>query len=810
MRPPPLPSRRAAALCSLLTALLLLGASVPTAASTSTRPAPRRALLESSFFKDVTIRITCNGGGLQPLTGGSLDATAEAFRASLGWMNEQRGADAFTVRSARLVRPPIAGPGTATIAVHMAARADAVDELVRLAVEKVDNQIIAGAMRERGVEGLWKADLVDASTRPLGARRSDAAIVATGTVWQGYGPDANAPANVVGSGGGGGGDDGGGEGNEGGGGGAAPPPPPPSAPAAPAPAETAAAATPPPTESTPTTTTPPPPPPTTTPPPPPPTTTPPPPPPPTTTPAPPATNPAATPPPPTTPPPTVAPPPPPPTPVPTPPRVIDLNLNVAQEVAPPGSAGGSASEATAAVREAVAAQLGVPVSDVSVSYYEGDPASTGPQLVGGRRRLRQVVAVDVSTADTAAAAAPPPPTPTTSTTFRIRVSPQTSKAAVSALKAARTAAADPDTAAAWRDALAKAGLAGAAGVGVTEVAATGLTAAEDRAAAAQRAASASSSRSLSKGAIAGIVVGCLAGLALAAALLARLCRGGARGGGGGAHKGALSGEGAAGAASSADALAPPRRSIAKVLSLDRKASGILPPPADGLPPPASPGGAVRQPLSYDSVLAEAAREAATPTRPGGRAGAAGPGAVPPSPPEVVALRAEHARLVAETDAQAAVAAAEAARQAKAEARAAAAAVQAADLRAALTAADSRVAGSSPGSKAAAQAASHAAARALAAEADAETAAREAELASAIAASAAGEARLLASERDAAARDLAKARNAATMAGRTVAAAAAAAASSSAASAGAVRGLRSHPTSPDAAGSGPVPSFGEEL
>ena len=219
MRPPPLPSRRAAALCSLLAALLLLGASVPTAASTSTRPAPRRALLESSFFKDVTIRITCNGGGLQPLTGGSLDATAEAFRASLGWMNEQRGADAFTVRSARLVRPPIAGPGTATIAVHMAARADAVDELVRLAVEKVDNQIIAGAMRERGVEGLWKADLVDASTRPLGARRSDAAIVATGTVWQGYGPDANAPANVVGSGGGGGGDDGGGEGNEGGGGG---------------------------------------------------------------------------------------------------------------------------------------------------------------------------------------------------------------------------------------------------------------------------------------------------------------------------------------------------------------------------------------------------------------------------------------------------------------------------------------------------------------------------------------------------------------------------------------------------------------
>ena len=213
--PPPALARRAAALCSLLALAALAGVATATATPTPAS-APRRALLQSAFFQDVTVRITCNGGGLQPLTGASLDAAADAFREALSWLKDQRGGDAFTVRAARLVRPPVAGPGTATIAVQMAARADAADELVRLAVEKVDNQIVAGAMRARGVAGLWKADLVDVSTRPLGGRRSDATVVATGTAWQQYGPEANAPANVLSGVGGGDGDGGGGE--DGGGG----------------------------------------------------------------------------------------------------------------------------------------------------------------------------------------------------------------------------------------------------------------------------------------------------------------------------------------------------------------------------------------------------------------------------------------------------------------------------------------------------------------------------------------------------------------------------------------------------------------
>jgi hypothetical protein len=773
--PPPVARRAAARGCLLL--LLAFAATTTTASPPSP---PRRALLQSPFFEDVTIRITCNGGGLQPLGGDALDATAEAFRASLGWINEQRGRDAFTVRSARLVRPPIAGPGTATISIRMAARADAVDELVKLAVEKVDNQIIAGAMRERGVAGLWKADLVDASTRPLGARRADATTVATGTIWQGYGPDANAPASVLGGGdGGGGGGDGEVEaGGPPGGGEQAPqqaPPPPPQPPVTPPPPAATEAAKP--TNPPPTTTVAAPPP---TPPPPPPTTT-----------TPPATTRPAPPP---TPPPTAAPTTPPPTatptptiaPAPIPPRTIDLNLAVQEneENAPPGSSGG-APNAAAAVRDAIAAQLGVPPSDVFVSYADAEPK---PQLQGGRRRLRQAVSVEVSQAGAAAAApaapAAPAVPPTKTTTFRIRVTPQTSKAAVGALKAANAAAADPATAAAWREALTRAGLTSAAGVGVSGVEASGLTRDEEKAGAARLASSPSSSSRLSKGAIAGIVVGCLAALALAAGV-AKACCGRA------APKGA--------------ALTASRRRRGG-LALDRKASGALPPggaPVDGttlLSPE-------RQTLTYDSVLEDAAREAAaggggglsSPTRPnaGGVAGAAF--APPPSPPEVVALRAEHARLVADADAQAAIAAAEAARQAKAEARAAAAAVQAASLRAALTAADSRVPGSvsTPASaSAAAQAASHAAARALAAEADAETAAREAELAATIAASAAGEAALLASERDAAARDLKKIRSGGGGMGWAAAAAA-----------GVVRGLRSprqassQPTSPPAFGEG---------
>ena len=754
-RGPPPVARRAAARGCLLLLLLAFAATTTTASPPSP---PRRALLQSPFFEEVTIRITCNGGGLQPLGGDALDATAEAFRASLGWINEQRGRDAFTVRSARLVRPPIAGPGTATISIRIAARADAVDELVKLAVEKVDNQIIAGAMRERGVAGLWKADLVDASTRPLGARRADATTVATGTVWQGYGPDANAPASVLGGGdsGGGGGDGEVEAGGPPGGGEQAPqqaPPPPPQPPVTPPPPAATEAAKP---------TTPPP-----------------------------TTTVAA---PPMTPPPTAAPTTPPPTatptptiaPTPIPPRTIDLNLAVQEneEIAPPGSSGG-APNAAAAVRDAIAAQLGVPPSDVFVSYADAGPK---PQLQGGRRRLRQAVSVEVSQAGAAAAApaapAAPAVPPTKTTTFRIRVTPQTSKAAVGALKAANAAAADPATAAAWREALTRAGLTSAAGVGVSGVEASGLTRDEEKAGAARLASSPSSSSRLSKGAIAGIVVGCLAALALAAGV-AKACCGRA------APKGA--------------ALTASRRRRGG-LALDRKASGALPPggaPVDGttlLSPE-------RQTLTYDSVLEDAAREVAaggggglsSPTRPnaGGVAGAAF--APPPSPPEVVALRAEHARLVADADAQAAIAAAEAARQAKAEARAAAAAVQAASLRAALTAADSRVpgSGSTPASaSAAAQAASHAAARALAAEADAETAAREAELAATIAASAAGEAALLASERDAAARDLKKIRSGGGGMGRAAAAAA-----------GVVRGLRSprqassQPTSPPAFGEG---------
>ena len=754
-RGPPPVARRAAARGCLLLLLLAFAATTTTASPPSP---PRRALLQSPFFEEVTIRITCNGGGLQPLGGDALDATAEAFRASLGWINEQRGRDAFTVRSARLVRPPIAGPGTATISIRIAARADAVDELVKLAVEKVDNQIIAGAMRERGVAGLWKADLVDASTRPLGARRADATTVATGTVWQGYGPDANAPASVLGGGdsGGGGGDGEVEAGGPPGGGEQAPqqaPPPPPQPPVTPPPPAATEAAKP---------TTPPP-----------------------------TTTVAA---PPMTPPPTAAPTTPPPTatptptiaPTPIPPRTIDLNLAVQEneEIAPPGSSGG-APNAAAAVRDAIAAQLGVPPSDVFVSYADAGPK---PQLQGGRRRLRQAVSVEVSQAGAAAAApaapAAPAVPPTKTTTFRIRVTPQTSKAAVGALKAANAAAADPATAAAWREALTRAGLTSAAGVGVSGVEASGLTRDEEKAGAARLASSPSSSSRLSKGAIAGIVVGCLAALALAAGV-AKACCGRA------APKGA--------------ALTASRRRRGG-LALDRKASGVLPPggaPVDGttlLSPE-------RQTLTYDSVLEDAAREVAaggggglsSPTRPnaGGVAGAAF--APPPSPPEVVALRAEHARLVADADAQAAIAAAEAARQAKAEARAAAAAVQAASLRAALTAADSRVpgSGSTPASaSAAAQAASHAAARALAAEADAETAAREAELAATIAASAAGEAALLASERDAAARDLKKIRSGGGGMGRAAAAAA-----------GVVRGLRSprqassQPTSPPAFGEG---------
>lgn len=84
---------------------------------------------------DVTVRISLLGGGLGPVTRDDLAITMKAFRDSLNWLG-----DSIAVRSARLERWPVDGPGTATVDVVISADARRLDLINGLVREKVENQ----------------------------------------------------------------------------------------------------------------------------------------------------------------------------------------------------------------------------------------------------------------------------------------------------------------------------------------------------------------------------------------------------------------------------------------------------------------------------------------------------------------------------------------------------------------------------------------------------------------------------------------------------------------------------------------------
>ena len=116
------------------------------------------AAADSSFFTDVTFRLSCNGGGLGPINGPELRATEQGVRDALAYFSPD-----FTVKPAKLVRPPVLGAGTATIDVATQVLGARADDFIALARQKIYDQEVAGIMRAHGFPGL-------ARRRPSGCR----------------------------------------------------------------------------------------------------------------------------------------------------------------------------------------------------------------------------------------------------------------------------------------------------------------------------------------------------------------------------------------------------------------------------------------------------------------------------------------------------------------------------------------------------------------------------------------------------------------------------------------------------------------